>query len=197
MIKCVSPVPDRRRLFWATQPDACGSNEVCGYACGRPGLSIRNICEEVDCNITIPVGCASSNKDESSISTTNWLRGIIINMLMTDGRNPDTPCGYRPGAQGGHWSESYITSGPTSIGTLLRTIPSTGRIQENINLIVAYAQATVERLIERGVAVSVDVKGSYIGGSRMQLDITVVGRQNVTARVGIAGARLSNGWVWQ
>ena len=173
---CFSSRPDRRRLFWATQPGACGEDQTCSGDCGVPGLAFES---------------------ESTISTKNWLSGLIINMLMTDGRQPDTACGYRPGAQGGHWSESYIQSGPREVGTLLRKIPRTGTVRESLNLIVAHARATIDRLVARGIAQSVDVQGRYIGNNVMVLDITVQGSANFgDARVGLSVNRTPEGWVW-
>lgn len=178
MAICSVPAATRRKLFWATQPDACGISDICGFECGSSGLS----------PITLPEG--------RTISTQEWIRGLVINMLMTDGRKQDTECGYRPGSQGGHWSESYIESGPATVGTLLRNVPTTGRILDGVNLITALAQATLDRLVARGVAHRVDVTSKYLGGSKMQLDISVFGRGTENAYVGINVARLVNGWVW-
>lgn len=204
MVTCQTPAGSRRRLFWATQPDGCGSNPVCGYQCGVPGLAYAKS-YLYDCNpnalpcppATNNPACPPDTLGPRSISTDEWVRGLIINMLMTDGRSPDTPCGYRPGSQGGHWSSSYIETGPTDIGTLMRTVPPVGRVQETVTLVSSYAKATLQRLIARGVAATVDVNGVYLGEGRMRLDITVIGRGGDTTRVGIDGARLTNGWVWQ
>jgi len=178
MAICSVPAATRRKLFWATQPDACGSNEVCGAECGSPGLSF----------ITSQQGKTISNQE--------WVRGLVINMLMTDGKKQDTECGYRPGSQGGHWSESYIESGPATVGTLLRSVPATGRILDGVNLITALAQSTLDRLVARGVAYKVDVTSRYLGGSKMQLDISVFGRGTENTYVGVSVTRLVNGWVW-
>lgn len=206
MATCLSPAGSRRKLFWATQPSACSDRQVCGYECGAPGLSYTTEAG-YDCNDQCrccPPASVDPNCPEhadavrsTSIATNDWLRGLIINMLMTDGRKPDRECGYRPGTQGGHWSSSYIETGPADIGTLMRDLPEVGRINESINLVVAYARATLERLVQRGVALSVEVTGNYLGGGRMQLDIEVTGRTDGVARVGLSGARVSNGWVWQ
>lgn len=176
MDNCISPPGSRRRLFWATQPDACGSEERCSLNCGDPGLEF--------------------NEDGNGFSTENWIRGLIINMLMTDGRKDDTACGFKPGAQGGHWSSSYIESGPPDIGTLIRDIPPTGRVNDHVLLVVAYARATLERLVSRGVALSVDVSGAYVGDGRINLDIIVNGRRDDETRVGLSGSRMENGWIW-
>jgi len=178
MAICSVPVATRRKLFWATQPDACGSNEICGADCGSPGLSFIN------------------SPDGKTISTADWLRGLVINMLMTDGKLNDSECGYRPGSQGGHWSESYIETGPATVGTLMRSVPATGRINDGVNMIAAMAQSTLQRLIARGVALKVEVTSRYLGNGRMQLNVEIFGRGNESVNVGINAARIINGWVW-
>lgn len=205
MATCQIPAGSRRRLFWATQPAACGSSAVCGYECGSPGLSYTKS-SLYDCNDGA-FGCPPATErpeclpDDSigprSIVTTDWVRGLIINMLMTDGRLPDQPCGYRPGGQGGHWTSSYIEEGNPEIGTLMRTVPPAGRVQDNVALVASFAQATLDRLLARGVALAVEVEGVYLGNGKMRLDIVVRGRGGEESRVGIDGARVSNGWVWQ
>lgn len=164
---------DRRRAFWATQVDACGVSQSCAGECGSPGLAFSS---------------------PGVISTDNWVRGLVLNMLMTDGRMPNTDCGYAPGAQGGHWSESY---GAGDIGTLLRKIPTTGTVRESINLITGYAQATLERLIQRGVASAVDVQSRYLGNNVMALDVTITGTGSfANARVGLSANKTAQGWIW-
>jgi phage gp46-like protein len=138
--------------------------------------------------------CVHQQEGNVTISTDGWLRGLIYNMLMTDGRKEDTPCGYTPGAQGGHWSESF-TQG--QIGTLVRFIPTSGSVREGLNLVVAYAKTTLERLVARGVAVSVDVTGKYLGNGVMSLDIVVAGVGSIgVARVGVTAQRTASSWIW-
>lgn len=179
MASCGSSPLGRRNLFWATQPGACGDTAVCGSDCGHPGLE----------PLTDSAGAVT-------LSTDNWLQGLVINMLMTDGRRPDQACGYAPGGQGGHWSASYM-SADTGLGTLLRTATTVGRVQQLTALITSYAQSTMQRLVTRGVAVDVSVDGSYLGEGKYQLDIIIVGLHNTVTRVGLSGARLANGWVWE
>lgn len=205
MAQCSVPASNRRRLFWATQPDACGTSDICGAGCGIPGLS-RSSSGGWDCApgcqccppATVDPSCPDQigERQQVTISTDQWLRGLVINMLMTDGRMPDTACGYRPGAQGGHWSSSYIEAGPAEVGTLIRAVPTGGRIQDSVNLATSYARATLQRLIERGVALDISVVGVYLGGMKMRLDIDVIGRRSDSAKVGISGQRVANGWVW-
>lgn len=205
MATCQVPAGSRRRLFWATQPSACGTRQTCGYECGIPGLSYSKG-SLYDCNDGA-FGCPPATErpeclpDDAigprSILTTDWVRGLIINMLMTDGKLPDIPCGYRPGGQGGHWSSSYIEQGSPEIGTLMRTVDAVGRVQDSVSLIASFAKATLQRLVQRGVALAVEVTGVYLGSGKMRLDIIVSGRNGDEARVGIDAARTTNGWVWQ
>lgn len=173
MVDCIPSAAGRRNLFWATQPDAGGSFTHCDGDCGYPGFV----------------------QDGSSLVSTDWLRGLIINMLMTDGKEPDTRCGYTAGAQGGHWSESYMT-GAAVVGTLIRSIGPQGRVTETTALLKAYAQSTLDRLIERGVASTVECTVAYKGVGRFALDVEVRGVANDLAKVGLTGERLTNGWIW-
>lgn len=184
MATCNQEIGDRRRLFWATQPTE--GRELCGFSCGLPGLSVidRHCDEELDC------------EGAASIDTTNWVRGLIINMLMTDGRKADSQCGYRPGAQGGHWSSSYIEQGDDTIGTLIRTVETSGRVNELRALVTAYARSTLERLVARGVATKIEVATEYLGSGRFALDIEVYGVSSGVTKVGFVGERLSEQWVW-
>ena len=174
MATCVTTAIGRRKLFWATQPDAAGEDALCGANCGRPGLTL----------------------DGSSLSTENWIRGLAINMLMTDGREPNTECGYTPGAQGGHWSESYMSVMAT-VGTLVRTVKPAGRTQELTALVKGYVEATLARLVTRGVASSIEVEVKYQGSGRFLVDAQIIGTSGEVSKVGISGQRLANGWVWE
>lgn len=108
---------------------------------------------------------------------------------------PDTACGYRPGARGGHWSDSFRKDGLTA-GSLLRTLGTFGRINDQVNLARAYAQADMQKLVTMKIAESVDVKATYGGGRSINLDITVYGRGGEITRVGLTGAPTGNEWRW-
>jgi phage gp46-like protein len=120
----------------------------------------------------------------------------MINMLMTDGRQADTACGYRPNGQGGHWSESYIDSGDPTVGTLMRTIAPAGRVQALEAQLEAYAKQTLQKLVGRGVARSVDVVVKYVSGGNFSVNASVFGVDNRASRIGLSAQRLENGWVW-
>lgn len=177
MVACQTIPGGRRKLFWATQPDACGSSQDCGNSCGVPGLAY------------VP-----DTGEQKTIATSDWVRGLILNMLMTDGRRPGNNCGYAPNGQGGHWSESY--SNGDTIGTLLRTVESSGRISELIALLRAHVESTMQRLIKRGVAISVEVNVMYLGNSRFQIGISALGTNNQMNKVGMTAERMTNAWIW-
>lgn len=178
MVTCIASAQGRRRLFWSTQPEALGREMHCQSECGIPGLSF------------------TGDVNARGISNSDWVRGLAINMLMTDGREDPSACGWFPGSQGGHWSESFMT-GPTTVGTLIRTVTHRRSVSETTALIRAYALSTMERLITRGVAVKVTVEATYRGNGNFELDIEVFGTSNDIARVGLSGERLANGWVWK
>lgn len=177
MVLCVESTVGRRRLFWATQPGACGVEATCTSDCGIPGFELETA------------------NGQGSISTDDWLRGLMINMLMTDGRMADTACGYNPNGQGGHWSESYISAGD-GIGTLMRTIPPAGRVQALEAQLAAYAKQTLQKLVSRGVARSVDVVVKYVSGGNFSVNASVFGVDSRTSKVGLSAQRLDNGWIW-
>ena len=176
---CTPEFSERRRRFWTTQPAACGLVRQCGNLCGLPGLTYND-----------------DDLRGRTIVNDEYVRGLVLNMLMTDGRVPDRPCGRTPNSVGGHWSESFDTGPAPGIGTLMLSAETTTSVNETLNLIIAYGQATLARLVARGVAQSVDVTGEYLGGNEFKLDSEIFGLGNNSARVAVTGERLSNGWVW-
>lgn len=169
-------LPQRRR-FWATQPDVCGTSVDCGAECSVSGLSLI------------------SSGGGKTIVTSDWVRGLALNILLTDGRSPDKPCGYRPGSQGGHWSESFRTDGE-KIGTLVRKLPSAASVRESVALVRATLTAELQRLVTVGIAKSVTVDATYLGGNRMAATINIIAPDGTIVRVGMTGARNSNAWAW-
>jgi len=123
----------------------------------------------------------------------------MINILMTDGRRPETECGYRPGAKNGHWSESFMEPGDANrgVGTLLRYIEPTGSVRESMLLIKEYARDSLQKLVHYGVAVSVDVEAEYAGNNNVNLIARVVGHAGETSQIGVSGTRSKNAWVWK
>ncbi|UPT53297.1 putative structural protein [Synechococcus phage Ssp-JY38] len=204
---CAASGQTRRRIFWTTQPAPCGTDVECGTECGRPGLRYMfpsdpdNRCGPPGCaDHTIRPECIGDTRTDYlinglTIDTSDWLRGIIINMLMTDGKVPNSACGYLPGAQGGHWSESFREDS-LPVGTLMRSVTPTGSIREQVQLVAAYAQATVQRLLDLGVVSRIAAAGKYLGGNRMLLEIEYTAPTGITGRVGISTTRLENSWVF-
>lgn len=199
-------INSRRRTFWTTQPGGGGfSASECGdAACGIPSLAFNNIdanCGHCQCcpgpaiNPTCETQAKVLRASPRSFVTNDWVRSLVLNILMTDGKLPNKACGHRPGAQGGHWSESFRTD-KQKIGTLIRATPTTTSIRDAVALIKAQLVSDMSRLIVVGVASSVNVVADYIGGSRMSVNIEVVGQDGALARVGLTGKRLQNSWVW-
>lgn len=166
----------RRRPFWASQPAACGEDaDPCRQEseCGRPGLKLEG----------------------SSFATGDWLRGLVINILHTDGKLPADRCGFTPGTQGGHWTESFRSDGQ-KVGTLIRTIPPQTSIRDALLLIKARMLADLNRLIVMQIALKIEVETFYLGGNRVRVDVVIIGQSGEATKVGMLGDRLKNSWVW-
>jgi phage gp46-like protein len=182
----IAPVTGRRRTFWTTQPclsvvDACGSEcETHGlvYACSDGG----------DCINYAP-------GKQRTIVTSDWVRGLALNILLTDGQKDDTPCGWRPNARGGHWSDGYRENAGNS-GSRVRYLKAHGRIADAIAELITIVRHDMQKLVSYGVAKSVDVTASYLGSNRAKLEINVFGDGGSSVNVGISGTRIANSWVW-
>ncbi len=201
---CATATNGRKRTFWATQPDACGSGtDQCGDTCGAPGLVLTSSrCGGIRCECcpspVVDPECGVPDLPQAvprSIVTTNWLRGLVLNILGTDGKLPDKACGYAPGVQGGHWGDSFRGDGQRS-GTLIRTKPLASSVREAVNLVHAQLEADLAKLIVMRVATKVEVNTAYLGGLRMRADVIVHSPQGQTARVGVDGTRAGNDWIW-
>ncbi len=202
---CKSSPQGRRRPFWTTQPDACGTRvDSCrnGAECGIPGLQLTaSSCGRFACDCcpapTDDPDCIGINSPPvaRSIVTNDWLRSLVINILHTDGRYEDNKCGFVPGTQGGHWSESFRKDGQ-KIGTLMRTIPPHTSIRDAISLVKARMVADLNRLLVMQLVTSIAVNVRYLGGSQVTVEIIIIGQSGETAKVGLLGSRLKNTWVW-
>lgn len=179
MVDCNVPIQGRRKIFWTTQPDACGVVTSCHSNCGSSGLRSY-----------VPQG-----QKGRTFANNDFVRGLAINILLTDARKEDKPCGYKPGAIGGHWSDSYRTDGKRA-GTNLRDIPITYTIQESLRLIQAYMQTSLQKLVGYGVAQSVSVTVKYLGRNVFQADADIISADGEQTRVGVTGNRMENSWVW-
>lgn len=204
MSTCTTASVDRRRVFWTTQPDACGSAPDCTTDCGRAGLRLTSsLCGAAACDCCPPpaedLTCSTTLAARAlvprSIVTTGWVRSLVLNILQTNGKLPASSCGFRPGAQGGHWSESYRTDGQR-IGTLLRNIPASQSILKSIALIRAQLQADLARLVVIKIAQKVTVETTYLGGNVMRVDISIIAPNGTQIAVGLSGKRSTVSWAW-
>lgn len=177
--RCASPLVDRRRHFWATQPDACGQRERCGNECDIPGLKL----------ITVP------DKVGLSIETSGWIRGLLLNILSTTAKAPTTTCGNLPGREGGHWSESYGDG--TYVGTHMYESGPNVSFRDALIVLKAKVSKDVYKLVTYGVATSVDVATKYLGSNRVSIDITVIGPTITEGVVNLSVERIANAWVWK
>lgn len=170
---------DRRKQFWSTQPNACGQQPGCVSDCGMPGLEL-----------------VENTDDSATIATNEWVRGLVLNILGTNGRKPNRACGYRANAQGGHWSDSFRTDG-FQAGTLVRDLPTTVSIRDSIAMARAQLQADLQKLVGMGIAQKVVVVTSYLGSNRMSATIEIIGPSGTTSTIGLTGQRNTNAWVWK
>ena len=178
-LNCNAGANDRRRIFWTTQPDGCGVTiNSCGEECSKPGLS------------------RVQRDDGVTIANTGFIESLALNMLLTNGKVPDSPCGVRPGARGGHWQDIFRGDGLTS-GSLMFSVPAQASIRDSLLLIRGYAEATLNRLVNYGVATSVKVEVDYLGGASALVRATIYGQGDEITNVGATVARLQNGWAWR
>jgi len=179
MVDCNTPVQGRRRIFWTTQPDACGETRDCHANCGSTGLRSY-----------VPEG-----QEGRTFATNDYVRGLAINILLTDARKDPRACGYNPGAIAGHWSDSFRDDG-LRVGTSLRDIPAQKSIADSIKLIQATMNFALQKLVSYGVARSVSVAVKYAGGNVFLAETEILGSDGTSSKVNINGSRISNSWVW-
>lgn len=177
---CTIGATERRRTFWTTQP--CGSDQLCRNLCGASyGLKFNP-----------QVGAARS------ISTADWVRGLALNILLTDGRRPDAPCGYRPGTRGGHWSDSYRSAEyQGKAGSLIATLNAHKSIADALAELRALVKFDMQKLVAYKVATSVDVAAEYLGNNAAKLTIKIFGFAGEETRVGATLTRVKNYWAWE
>lgn len=166
---------DIRRIFWATQPAAKGVDESCVGECGRPGLAFG---------------------ENGAIMWSDYVRGLALNILLTNGPRALGACGVRPGQRGGHWSDSFRTDGGYS-GATYRYVKPDISVVRTISLIRSFMEKDLQRLVSYGVALSVTVKSERIDRNRVSMVATILGPGGNETNVGITGSRLTNGWAWE
>lgn len=168
-----------QRTFWTTQPDACGSAGSCsiGIECGRPGLGVN------------------STDDGDTFVTSDWVRSLALNMLLTDARRRDTRCGYAPGTINGHWSDSF-SSNAQPVGSHVRYVDASTSVRDAVLLIKAEVLMTLQKLIDYGIAESVEVEALYQGSGKIAMDIQIFGSAVDPTRIGVTAQRNTNSWAW-
>lgn len=157
------------------------TNDVHGPNCGRPGLEW--------------IGEADPEGDGRTITTDNWVEGLILNILLTDAQREGSICGYLPGQRGGHWSDSFRTDG-LSAGSHVRHINPKCSVSEMIALVEGALTDDLQRLVRWSVALAVAVKVTYGGNNTLSADVEVVGLMGDRLMVGLAGTRMTNSWAW-
>lgn len=193
-MNCSPASLDKRRPFWAAQPDACGATEpddCTPTGCGDPGVPLVDKFDECADPCAFP--SCPPRLIGRTVATNDYVRGLALNILLTDGRKPDALC--RSGSRGGHWTDAFRPKGGAS-GSSIRQIPVTATLQEQINLIRAYAAKDLNKLVEYGVARSVSVNATYAGRGRLNLSAEIVGPYGDTT-MSIGAARIANEWVWR
>jgi hypothetical protein len=198
---CLVQNEGRRRVFWTTQENACGDYFMCGHECAIPGLEyIDDPKDYTGPSTAAPFGNPRSGDvvwpdGGRSIKNTEWILGLILNILNTRART-DLRC-PSPAAVYGHWSESYRTDN-LWIGSRLWNAAEKSyiRVADSVKAIQAAIQADVGKLIVLGVADSVTVEATYRG--RNSVEVTVVAtKTNARHVLNLSGTFVSDTWVWQ
>ena len=187
---CFDQNVGRRRIFWATHPQACGEYMQCGVECVLPGL------EYEDKGGAYPDQSLQGHVSSGfrTIKTDGWLQGLILNILNTRARS-DVKC-PTPAAVYGHWSESYRQDG-LYIGSTLwnAAAKSYVRCADGVKAIGAAIRADMGKLVALGIAQSVEVEAFYRGSNSVEVTVlvnTVTGR----SKINLSGSFVSETWVW-
>jgi hypothetical protein len=187
---CTPSIIGQRRVFWSTQPRACGEYTQCGEQCSIPGLAYEDR-EDSYPDQSLPDDVGSIFR---TIKTDNWLHGLILNILNTRARS-DIPCST-PAATYGHWSESYRNDNLYIGSTMWNEAEKPyARISDAVNAIGRAVQTDMGKLVVLGVAQSVEAEVTYKGLNRVAVNIktvTVSGRSTIN----LSGTYVSETWVW-
>jgi phage gp46-like protein len=177
---CTVSTTARRRTFWTTQP--CDSDELCRNTCGSQyGLKHGAV-----------------ERGFRSIVTDDFVRSLALNILLTHGRRPDAPCGYRPGARGGHWSDSYRPREyQGTAGSMIATLNSHKSVDDALAELRALVKYDMQRLVTYQVATAVDVAAEYLGNNAAKLTIKIFGFAGDVVSVGATLTRVKNSWAWE
>jgi hypothetical protein len=187
---CFDQNVGRRRIFWATRPQACGDYTMCGVVCSLPGLEYEDKegpYPDQDLPGQVSGGFRTINND-------GWLQGLILNILNTRART-DVKC-PTPAAVYGHWSESYREDG-LYIGTTLWNAAEKSYVRcvDGVKAIGAAIRADMGKLIALGIAQSVEVEAFYRGSNSVEVTV-VVNAVTGRSKINLAGSFVSETWVW-
>lgn len=175
---CNAPAESRRRIFWSTQ--LCRrSQDECGRVCYLPGI-------ELFCTVE---GDCTDKSLPKRISNENWLRGLVYNILFTRGRNPDNPCTPYSSDLGGHWSDSF-RKGPSSGSSYVYKKNYASVSDAQADLLVRL-RTDMSKLIQYGVAESVDVKVTYAGGNQFDVIVIIFTKDGDSLEIGLIATKTS------
>jgi phage gp46-like protein len=177
---CIMPTNARQRTFWTTQ--VCEQGELCGGKCDDThGLKIV---EGLD--------------NTGTIATNEWVRSLALNILLTSGRRPDAPCGWRPGVRGGHWSDSFRPAEYAGAsGSMVATLNAHKSISDALAELSAFVKFDMQKLVGYGVATRVDVDAEYLGNNRAKVTVKILGFAGEQVSVGASLTRVKNAWAWE
>lgn len=176
-LQCISLVTPTRRAFWTTKLDSCETTSCDRFTCGNPGLALE------------------TSDEGGRFETDDWVRSTALNMLLTDARRRATSCGNAPGTLNGHWSENFIGQG-REIGTHVRYIDPRTSVRDAVLLIKAEVRATLQKLIDYGIAVEITVEAVYQGNGLIDMDIEIIGSAVNPTRLNVSAKRSENSWAW-
>ena len=184
---CIDQNTGRRRIFWTTRAEACGSYTLCGIECAIPGMEYENI------DAPYP----DQGPDEPgyrTIKTEEWLQGLILNILNTRART-DMRC-PTPAATYGHWSESYRDD-DLYIGSTMWNAAEKSYIRtaDAVKAIAVAVRSDMGKLTAMGLAQSVEVEAAYRGNSSVAIEVTVI-TSTGRSRINLSGSFVSETWVW-
>jgi len=186
---CLTQNNGRRRIFWTTRANACGSYTMCGIECSLPGLEYENVEGEH------PDQGLPGEGPYRTIKNDEWLQGLILNILNTRARS-DARC-PTPAAVYGHWSESYRDDGLYIGSTLWNAAEKPYvRTSDAVKAIGVAVRTDMGKLIALGIAESVEVEATYKGSNSVEVIVTVTTTTG-RSRINLSGSFVSETWVWR
>jgi phage gp46-like protein len=193
---CTEQNVGRRRVFWTTQPQACGSYTLCGAECVIPGLEYEKInTVYVNPRPGEKIFPTPGGEGYKTIKTTGWLTSLVLNILNTRSRS-DLRC-PTPASVYGHWSESYRDDG-LYIGSTLwnAAAKSYPRTSDAVKAVQAAVRADMNKLVAMGIAESVEVEAIYLGTGNVGVTVTVY-TMTGRSKINLSGTFVSESWEWR